>query len=355
MADLDFEELDKAVNTLMAGVDSSKRNTALDDPKVKVVSLDAGSDDAKVEAEVPTSTFSEPTTEVSNNDDTTEDVSVDTPAPVVAAPASTLATKRRGQFMDVMHPSSDMKVVSKPLRRTPIVVAPPSDVIAEPTPEDDTDIDDLADSSYSPSVETIQPASEPLSSPFLPDTKPEKRPLGGSVFIADEPDEAPAEDEIIVDAGNDVNATATDTIEQVPDANAALLPEELGSDILAVEANDLVGADSSKDLTAQTPAEEPKPAERAPDQEAMLQEADPIPAAQAVVPAGGSIAQQYDETPSTGDQTNGSIYDTANYHQAITPVEAPVKKASPIKWILLTLLLLVIGSGAGVGYFFLTR
>lgn len=120
-----------------------------------------------------------------------------------------------------------------------------------------------------------------------------------------------------------------------------MLPEELTSDVLAVESNDLTGA---------TPDSVPTVAPTEVESSAASAEAEPV--ATPEIPAGGSIPQQYTEAPSTGDQTNGSIYDTANYHQAITP-DAPVKKSSPVKWIVLALLLLVLGGAAGVGYFLL--
>ena len=52
MADLDFDELDKAVNNLMAGVDTSKRQPGRDDPEEKVVDLDANPPEASAEANV---------------------------------------------------------------------------------------------------------------------------------------------------------------------------------------------------------------------------------------------------------------------------------------------------------------
>lgn len=41
MSEIDFDELDRAVNDLMSNVDTSKRHEGLDDPEDKVVTLDS--------------------------------------------------------------------------------------------------------------------------------------------------------------------------------------------------------------------------------------------------------------------------------------------------------------------------
>ena len=51
MTELDFDELDKAVNSLMGDVDTSKRNPGLDDPEDNVVTLTM--QDKPVDASTP--------------------------------------------------------------------------------------------------------------------------------------------------------------------------------------------------------------------------------------------------------------------------------------------------------------
>lgn len=327
MADLDFDELDKAVNTLMAGVDSSKRNTALDEPEDKVVSLDVNTAEAGNEpkaeepvVESPVEVAAEESTEL-------------TEASVVTTPVapSSLATKRRGQFMDVMHPSSDMKVAAKPIRRNTTVLSPSTDISATTTSDPDPSPPLISEEVQTPAFTT-----EPLSSPFLPDAKPPKRPLGG-VVTAEDTTETPA----VTDTKH--SPIDLDAEIQTPVAEPTVLPAELGSDILAVESNDLSGVANEPAKEVAQPIE---PIDDIADHHA------PEPSS---VPAGGSIPQQYTEAPSTGDQTSGSIYDTANYHQAISAEATEGKKSSPLKWILLAVALLVVGGGVGIGYFFLTR
>jgi len=59
-----------------------------------------------------------------------------------------------------------------------------------------------------------------------------------------------------------------------------------------------------------------------------------------------SITQQYKEQPSTGDQTSGAIYNTDAYHK---PLVRPAKKKSGWIWVLYIVIMIVVGIGVGVG------
>ncbi len=394
MTELDFDELDKAVNNLMTNVDTTKRNTSLDDPEDKVVELDAPADDVSAPA-VPIAPAAMP---AAGSAPTT----VDNAQGVV--PAATPATRRRGQFMDVMHPSSDMSTPAKPVSRQGVTLQPTAPVIPEasapeqPTPQSDiaqmpsfdmestgiTTSDEPAGVAVEPATDPVtEPTAEnavpdmpdpidlamqsdasvhaeeevltesakdeapvgamsledakmpdtsaqeastepsPLTSPFLPDAKVEKRPLGE---LSTETEVAPVVPEA-VETPADTAPADSSSPEPMP------LPAELHTDVMALEATSTTSPATDKlQDTASTAA----------------------PQSEAAVPAGGSIPQQYTEAPNTGDQTNGSIYDTKEYHQ---PVEAakPAKKASALTWIIWVLVLLIIGAGAGAAYFYFTR
>ena len=383
MTELDFDELDKAVNNLMSNVDTTKRPEGLDDPEDKVVSLDATTPatvtaSGPLPAPAPVAQSSQPTT------------------------PSALAVKRRGQFMDVIHPSSDMTTVARPVKRDGVAVAPSTEAIApeEPVasppsaaPLDVNTLDMESTGTATPVVtepvaaelssepeqaqspasawpdpidlanqqqEEAQPAEEtnpvtapeevpsvsdsdtqlpkevvdevaapeevaPLTTPFLPDAKVEKRPLG-------------ANSDTEATMGDAPEASDADTSAQSVAENPIVLPAELQGDVVAAESTDLTPKNDVTNLES-TPAPETTSAEGA------------TPAS---VSAGGSIAQQYTEQASTGDQTNGSIYDTSTYHQ---PIEAavPAKKSSPLRWIIWVVVLLLIGAAAGAAYFYFTR
>ncbi len=381
MADIDFDELDKAVNDLMANVDTTKRTAGLDEPEEKIVTIPASdaaspavvaaSTPATPSVDVPVAPIMSPTTPVA-------------PAPVVDAPAGpSLAMKRRGQFMDIVHPSRDMNTL-KPVGRQGVTIQPGNDVVAAsagqqseapvvnsaettqepaetPAPSTWPDPIDMANTP-APAPEAAaapvvaldvpsDPLSEaPLTSPFLPDAKPEKRPLGSPL---------PAED--TSSSASEAPASDVQTLASPDPMPAVALPEEFSGDLMAVESRDL-SSHSEQSIASPAPTEQPKietgeeelliPAVASPDP--IEQPRAPVQP-QTQPPAGGSIAQQYTEQPSSGDQSNGSIYDTSSYHQPIEPV-VPTKKKTPTSvWIMVGVGLLLIGAIGGAAYFYFTR
>lgn len=393
MTELDFDELDKAVNSLMGDVDTSKRNPGLDDPEDTVVTL-AMNDVQPVTAPAA-------------------------PAPSTSNPS--LAVKRRGQFMDVIHPSSDMKVSPTKVNRQGATVEPSSPVIAPepvqqpapsadsaaqatvaafdmestgtatppvgevvqpteapeqpaPTPElpksdwpDPIDlamneaaasdakpesvadtpaatpfesaasVPSLTDASQESSAaqsddiptdvveEIAQPSVElPLTSPFLPDAKVEKRPLGMPIPVGDNQKDDEAATPEATEADEVPKGEEPQTPPSVP------LPSELQSDVLSLESSSVEAAPEPSDTSVASAAS----------------------VAENSVPAGGSIPQQYAEQPSTSDQASTPIYDTSTHTQ---PLEQPKKKKSPVLLIVVVLVLALIGSLAGAAYYYFTH
>ena len=126
MSEFDFDELDKAV----AGA--------------------IGTDSTDVTKKEDTSVVT-----VSETSKTTEDPEIST---TKVAPA---ARRTSGRFMDVVHPSSDMRT-----RSAPAFVTPSKAQDEQPSLEVSED-------------QPINEGPKPLESPFLSDAKVEKRPLGG--------------------------------------------------------------------------------------------------------------------------------------------------------------------------------
>lgn len=315
MKDLDFDELDRAVNSLI------------------------GSPSAPVTPPV-------------------SPVAINTPAPADSlVPASTpqpLAARRSsGRFMDVVHPSSDMRSTNipprpavregmtvQPIATEPKIEAAPEAPVAEPaTPVKTSDWPDPLDfhgfkdepvatesadkpadqdkSVDEPSMPDFE-STTPLESPFLPDAKVEKRPLGAFADNTVAP-EAP------------VTETAEEEPKPQPDENIdhpigtdTPLPAELQDRLLSIEANE----DTALVSEEATP---PKP--QSPVVETM------------------SIPQQYVEQPSTGDKpADSSIFDVEAYRK---PVQAKNKKSKSgwlmVLWIVL---LIILGVGAGAAFYF---
>jgi hypothetical protein len=306
MQDIDFDEIDRAVNS----VSPDKANTA----------------------EKPEETMTQP------------DVS-ETSQPVSSAPkpSPALAGRRSsGQFMDVVHPSSNMRRAPITMPQRPVIQnpAPPTPEVAEtppiatelPTPtipndgwsdskgeNEDADIDKINDDL---TKELDRKSEELPDTPFISGTKVEKRPLGA--FSTEPPT---ADDSDVVN-------------ESQPDSEKTdSLPDELQENILSIESKE------------STPGPEPQPETVQSVEKPEIVEKTAVPATESQPAVATSINQQYKEKPSTGDRDSGPIYDTNSYHK---PLLSPSKKKSSWKIIIWILGILIVGVGAGVvAYYFI--
>ncbi len=300
MKDIDFDELDRAVNSLIS---PGSTPTAAPNP-----------------APVTPASISSPAT-----------------PPSVASTTPPLAERRSsGRFMDVVHPSSDMRPVAVP----PRPVAPMSSpTLPVPTPEptkpaesswpDPIDMHEATTKQSTPPVSEPTPPSAaasdavaPLESPFLSDAKVEKRPLGAfsnevhqsaptsSATPAALPDQKPEQKESTMLTTDDIQKPTDHPIE-----NDTPMPAELQPGLLSIEAN-----------------EDPKA----------------VPTATEVT-GPTSITQQYTEQPSTGDKPTGTVFDTEAYKK---PQNNSKKKKSGWLVVLWIFLLLVVGAGIGAAVYF---
>lgn len=419
MKDLDFDELDRAVNSLMSNVsdlDTPKPEEAEKEKTLEITPSQGGDSPA-----TPPSAPVAPAAPVKPAEK--KPAPATTPAAKPAPPRSPLAARRPGRFMDVVHPSSSMKssaparpavsrqgvtispspAASKPLEKPteplrpepqatkpePMTDEAKPDVASRPPEEpeahshhapvsdwpDPLEMADFKDeptkeetpktleseapkemAQKSQSEEEEKPREEPtpLTSPFLADAKVEKRPLGGgNTDPADTDDElgrAPA-----FGAKADTDLALADPNAQLPAAPSDVepeLPEELQGDLVAIEADTTTHRKPEEKSEAHTQTEE---VEKAPDASPKEKTTPPWVAAapdeEKPLPAGPtSIAQQYREEPSTGDQDSGAIYDTDTYHQ---PLAHPAKKKPSWLWIVWIILILALGAAAGAGLYLL--
>lgn len=336
MQDIDFDEIDRAVSSIT-------------DPKTNT----------ETKVEEPISSGLETPSYVAHT-------SIDMPTqpetvPSLGTSASSPAVRRSsGRFMDVVHPSSDMRPAhqSTPLvphlRReqvaerdevtprsepTPVpgaafhwpdpidLVAPTPEPVVEPptldlTPELFPEEDDAA--LTVPSVPT-----GPLESPFLSDAVVEKRPLGA--FSGADADLPLIEDPIPGFSGATQQPEAPAWTEE-PQESKEVEPE-LHEEVLLLEAHTEDEAETVK-LEAST---------------IDSIESSPIPTVSETPVGPTSITQQYTEQPSTASQSSGSIYDTEAYHQ---PLTKPVKKR-PVGLIIVWIVaLILVGGGIGAAVYF---
>jgi len=304
MSDFDFDELDKAV----AGA------TSPDTAEEVVV------------AEPPTE---QPSTEPASQPQVT-----DTPRAVPAARRSS------GRFMDVVHPSSDMRT-----RTSPAVVEPKPSLNTEKTSfvppvikaEEDASqepIDEVEEAFKQAEDGTVGEWSKPLETPFLADAKVEKRPLGG---VGPEPSlvllEAP-EEELLLE-----EKTLPDPIDFA--AHVAALKSET-EDTGEPIPNTVEEPEAEEQTVKQMDELQEPEASTQPVMEVVKSE---DKAEEPVGPA--SIPQQYNEQPAK-QQESGAIFDTENYHQPLAPV---AKKHSGVWTVIWILLLVILGAGAGVAFY----
>ena len=385
MKDIDFDELDKAVNSLMSRAQKDKT------PPSDVVSSEIPQAPPVNEPDMPLTAASatpgvvKPKSAIAINPDAQPAV---TPQPKQAVPPRSTAApaaRRSGRFMDVVPTKSTPTPATRPASREGVSVAPlssdatptdsqaspvsaplptpppqPSSIVEHTAPKNDwpdpieiataktppvvkqEPIEAPKEPIVEPTIEPEKPKEEPLSSPFLPDAKVEKRPLGSPASSV--PMVAP-ESELTI-------ATPDDSAAQLPVKPtdvAVEAPEEFGGDIMQVEADTHMGVPK----TDETHPVDKKPEAREPQEEKSTEvkgSDEDVPVSEPSASGRISIPPQYKEQPSTGEKESGAIYDTSTYHQ---PLMHPAKKKSGWLWVLWIVLILVVGAGAGAALYFL--
>lgn len=311
MTDIDFDELDRAVNSLIGA------KPATDAPAPAPVA--------------DTSTSVQVTSEPSLQ-----------PVSSPAAVQPLAARRTSGRFMDVVHPSSDMRTSTPapaesttPEPQAPSALVTPTPSASDAQPHDMPDpLDFHGFEAPTPDADTKTDApvsSTPLETPFIADAKVEKRPLGAfsaaattevapSVSLDTEPSvQTPSEARV------DAPVVEPEKKDEPADIDTPL-PAELGDDLLSIESNENVPQQTEAPVavTATTATDEQPP----------------------VV----SITQQYAESPSTGDApATTSIFDTDAYKK---PLAHPKKKSSGWLVVLWIAILLIVGAGAGAAVYF---
>lgn len=333
MSDFDFDEIDKAVAGALGGSD---------EPSLPADELLPSSSRETVAPEKV------PPVEPKKHED----------EPV--KPRTSLASRRgAGRFMDVMHPSSDMRVRQTASSPKPMAPTPTEELSEQGQDSYEQDEAPRRGGLHSAAVHSSAPMSahisshheeveegegdntqgavSPLASPFLTDAKIEKRPLGSAAptgaFTA-----PTVEEELDFD---DFESTAT----TLPIAN-----DDQETPLLLEAAEDFFLESGEEELTQQ-PGElavEPGALESEHDTSVQKSEPTPAPTVDEAVPTGPtSIKQQYEERPTESGES-GAIYDTENYHQ---PVTYPEKKRAGAWTILWISLLIIFGAGVGVAFY----
>lgn len=293
MSDIDFDELDKAVNSLMQGANrpASQPSDPTANDSGGTQSTDKLSDtqgdvlDMSMVDSIGVSPVQ--TTEVDVASDSDVEIRPTVRTSATATERSGISVKRRGQFMDVMHPSANMKTPSEAAAESAKPTPSRQGVSLQPTgpvepgvadtseskeaestggdavndmsavasveseaawssstgnPEDDSD--DSKDASGlvgNSDDEPIDSAAEALAaslidtgsvsnSPFLPDAKVEKRPLGAADATEELQDTPEVDDTLPSSAELEVGAAGSGQ-------SSEDLPQELEASLVSLEAD----------------------------------------------------------------------------------------------------------------------
>jgi hypothetical protein len=354
--DIDFDELDRAVNSAI-----SKNNSA--------------------DSENPTAASVLP------NEPT---ISVPAPQPISTAPVmpnrQSISRPATGRFMDMVHSSNNMRVsvperpalrpLSSSFTASQMTVQAPASPVIRPmqpqvnatvkTDNSDVDIDRISDEiDKTLNVNT----GDVQESPFLPGAKVEKRPLNAFSFQSNSSQETPAEP---------IKVSPVDDMLGDQDKVETPLPAELQSDLLTIEASEVAKTDemsipddleeeSDESIEPQDTTDEPVA-----NNQYLSTEEDDAPVfdeikkdtvsdsnlkstvssdlQNPIAPvAATSIPKQYTELPNTEEKEIGSIYDTNSYHKAMAPLP---KKKSGWMWVIWIALLMIVSVGAGIAVYF---
>ena len=214
--------------------------------------------------------------------------------------------------------------------------------------------------------------SDAQDSPFLPDAKPEKRPLGaapaavsgGNIAVTvqaadDTPGAdalpAPADEIDSQDPEEQLSAGEKSLSEpEVSDDDAEALDVTITSDLDPESQQETIADHEPESPDTQTQeAETSDTTEPNTATEEYATSVQDVEAEKPVAKGPVSIPQQYVEKPSESQPT-GAIYDTEQYHTPVKDKSVKQKKSRVFGWLVWIVLLLLLGVIAGAGYYFLT-
>jgi hypothetical protein len=372
MKELDFDELDKAVNSLMSKTESSSEQTA---PTNSAVQSSSAMSSASTPVSVSTPSSSlvtspgasvQPATPTVDRPVANPSVTPQSLSQSLSSPRPTVPAKRSGRFMDLVpssYASQNATNVPRPRQGTTLTPLHDSVVADKPavpslsqapsqperelsrlTPErsdspmiastsanigtthedmpDPLDVHAVEAENTADTVPTSQVTATPdatVSTPTDP-VAPMDQPTSTSPFLSDAKVDKRPLGAATIGAGNSPLATNPASAQTTSQS----LPAEFHTELLEIES----------DNPAKLPAEEKaSPAEP----QAKPELTPPI-----------SIAQQYKQQPRSGDQSHAPVYDTAAH-----PVSHPAKKKSNILIIVIIALIILIGGGGVAALFYL--
>ena len=369
-SDIDFDELDKAVASLMGKVGSETiddeqqktktlaiNSTLTPDQTPKYGELEKTAEKIGDETVVTTDNMNLPD-DIDNLPDhmtlpaaevaPVEETQAPNPASVVesAAPKTAAAPRpNSGRFMDMVHPKADMRVAAA---STPDLIVPSRTPAATRTTQTPVS---LHDSQVSEASETDSAAANPLvdssllATPFLPDAKVEKRPLGGSVSAINPLN--PTNE--ILSAAEEATATPDSDTEDSGFETASINSESRGSSSDGGDGQrELNPADYEKESsTEQALAQIEITEEKIPEPPQTLEK---VESGDTEDLKSGTSKMTYQEAQNEEESGGSAIYDVKNYHQ---PLAHPKKQKSGWGVVLIVVIIIILAAALGAAAYFI--
>jgi hypothetical protein len=329
MSDIDFDELDKAVNNLMGSVNPKDK-----EPEPNTVNINSTLDPN----EKPSfDKLNDATKEISGSPAETPDTGA---APVEApklSPAPPMPRPRQnpGRFMDVVHPFGDMRSTTAGVSAAPTATVRPLSG------------ERLETNQHASGNDATEPDPQ---TPFLPDAnaKVSKRPLGAASWPfgrSSEDMDALRQEEVET---NELQPKPNETVAINSEGEPERNKEELGLDELPPDPTHIDTEPTDEDVKLQsieTMEVEGIPGED--ESKALIQK----------VESGDTENLRSDDDkdekkhkkPEEHEAASGAIYDVKNYHQ---PLAYPPKQKSGWGTVIIILSIIVICVAIGAAVFF---
>lgn len=359
MSDIDFEELDKAMNSLLSQRSEVPKKSNEDNEHYEA--QPEGSDSRNSSDD---SSDSQPDVEQPKSSSNTEPVDRSSGSPKVIHRSS-------GRFMDVVHPSSDMRFVS-PQPKTSLSKARRTGSI-EPLSEDTEPVtkEDIFEDLVLDGHKVDDP-TKPMDSPFLENIEVDKRPLGlkstQEENLSDSGAEAEEQESSEFDFDQSENASQTNisnenspfdaketnaeqfsedssttvdtpssaeqSFDDFPKKSETNTPPELSAEVMALESMDIKGGPVAN--STETKEEKAKPD--------VMPLREPAKKSPSISP-GGDIAQNYKSSDVDAPEPS-AIFDAVSDDPQ--PLRHPAKASKGWSAILWIVILLSVGVAGGV-------
>lgn len=319
MKDFDFDELDRAVSSVLDGQDTPAKEHTPVAPRENInVSSDverAPVIDVPARPEVVTREVAE--------------------RPSVSRPVGP-------RSMDIVRPATAVKQpVPAPIEVQPVPEVPErprtvvamNDIRALPRAE----VQPLVAPIEEPEIEAVPEEDSwvpPVDSPFLPDAKVEKRPLGTS------------EPTGVLDTFEAIDLTPAPVVEElsVPPIESEVALSDAPADKIGFAPMSDSEAESVPEFSV-LDTDDAAPLEVTPE---IAEQAPVADVSEYTAPV--AITQQYTPKASADEEVSGEIFDTESYHQPFAAQKK--KKSGPLKVILIVALIVAFGAAAGAGFYF---